>query len=86
MLHHSEELHFPLDPHKSELFSRSVAVVEEEFVPRLDVSFGEDTDAVIAVDLQHFGVAIWVDGVVGKSVWETSLIYWRGKQLTTVRT
>jgi hypothetical protein len=33
----------------------------------LDHSFGKNSNSMVTIDLDHFGVAVWVDGVVGKS-------------------
>jgi hypothetical protein len=62
----SQKLHLSLNPHKSELFSGSVAIVEIEFVSRLYISFGENTNPVISIDTQNLCTAVGVNRVVGK--------------------
>ena len=62
-----EELHLPLNAYEPQLLGGTVAVVEEELLPRLDVSLGKDADPVVPVHHQHLGTAVGVDGVVGKS-------------------
>ena len=67
LLRSSEKLHFSLDPDEPELLGGSVPVVEEKLVSVLDVPLGEDPDPMVAVHLQHFGVAVGVDGVIGET-------------------
>ena len=66
LLRSSEKLHFSLDPDEPELLGGSVPVVKEQLVPRLDVALGKDADPVVPVDLEDFGVAVGVDGMVGE--------------------
>ena len=63
---HLQELHLALYAHETQLLGRAISVVKEELLPRLDVPLGEDADAVVAVHLQHFGLAVGIDGVVGE--------------------
>ena len=63
----SQELHLPLNPHKSELLGWSVAVVKEELFTRLDVSLCKYSDPVISVHHQHLGATVGVDGMIGES-------------------
>ena len=65
-IQHLQELHLALNAHETQLLGRAISVVEEELLPRLDVPLGEDADAVVAVHLQHFGLAVGIDGVVGE--------------------
>ena len=62
-----KELHLPLNAYEPQLLGGTVAVVEEQLLPRLDVSLGKDADPVVPVHHQHLGTAVGVDGVVGKS-------------------
>jgi len=47
--------------------SASMPVIKEELFARLNGSFGEDADAMVAVDHHDLREAVWVDGVIGKA-------------------
>ena len=42
-------------------------VIKEQFLAGLNSSLGKDANAMIAVDHHNFGIAVWVDRVVGKT-------------------
>ena len=68
-----EELHLPLNPHKSELLGGAVAVVKEELLSGLNIPLREDTNSVITIYHQNLRTAVWVDWVVGKP----DLVSWK---------
>lgn len=62
-----ENFHLAFDPHKLQLLRRSVTVIEEKFFSRLDDALGEDSDPMVAVHHDDFGVAVGVDRVIGEA-------------------
>ena len=62
-----QKFHFSLDSHEAELLCGSIAIVKEELFTGLDVPLGKNPDAMVPVHLQHLGVTIRIDGVVGKA-------------------
>ena len=60
-------VHLAFNANESQLFCRSISVVEKELFARLYGPFGEDPDSVIAVDHHHFGVTVRVNRVIGES-------------------
>merc|ERR1719497_146233 len=62
-----QKFHFSLNPHKSQLFRGSVAVVKEQLLSWLDVSLGKNTNPVISVHHQNFCTTVGIYRVVGES-------------------
>ena len=62
-----QEFHFSLYAHKSQLFCRTISIVKEKFLPRLNIPLCKDPNPVVTIDHQDFGTTIRVDGVVGEA-------------------
>lgn len=56
-----QDFHFSFNPDKLKLFCRSVTIVKEKFFSRLNNSFREYSDAMIAIDHDYFCVAIRIN-------------------------
>ncbi len=55
------------DANKLELFGWTVSVIEEQLFADLDVSISVHADTVVAIDQNHFGVAVRVYRMVSKT-------------------
>ena len=53
-----------LDADEAQVMIGSVPIVEEELFARGDEPLRIDTDAMIAIDHDHFGVTVWIDRMV----------------------
>ena len=62
-----QKFHFSLDPNKSQLLRGSVAVVKEQFLSRLNVSLGKNTNPVIPVHHENLHITIRLGAVIGES-------------------
>lgn len=62
-----QEFHFSFNSHKSELFRWSIAIVEVEFISRLNVPFGKNPNPMVPIHTQNLSATVWIDGVISKS-------------------
>lgn len=66
-LQKSQEFQFSLNANELELLSGPISVVKKQLFTRLDVPFCKNPNAMVSIHHHHFGVAVWVNGMVGKS-------------------